>query len=97
MKNIEELHRLCDKAMDSIAESNRKLDKEPERLTAEDAKYLDDLCHMIKSIKTIIAMEEYPEGYSRDGGWNYNDPNYVNPNAGYSGRRYYRDSMGRYR
>ena len=65
MTNIEELEKLCEKAMDSIAESNRKLEKESDRLTAEDAKYLDHLAHLVKSVKTVIAMEEYSDdGYS---------------------------------
>lgn len=102
MKNIEELHKLCEKAMDSIAESNKKLDKETERLSAEDARYLDNLAHMVKSIKTVIAMEEaYSDGssggYSYEGGWNYNRPYYTSGNYyGYSGARRMRDSMGRY-
>lgn len=105
MKNIEELHKLCEKAMDSIAESNKKLDKESERLSAEDAKYLDSLAHLVKSVKTVIAMEEYPDGYSgeysgeysREGGWNYNRPYYTSGNYyGNSGARRMRDSMGRY-
>ena len=101
MKNIEELHKLCEKAMDSIAESNKKLDKQSERLSAEDAKYLDHLAHLVKSVKTVIAMEEYPDGYSgdhpSDGGWNYNRPYYTSGNYyGNSGVRRMRDSMGRY-
>jgi len=94
MKNIEELHKLSDKVMDSIMESNKKLDKESERLTAEDARYLESLTRILKSVSTVIAMEEYSDdGYSRDG-WNHYDPNYPNPNMT-SGRRY-RDRMGRY-
>lgn len=105
MKNIEELHKLYEKAMDSIAESNKKLDKESERLSAEDARYLDSLAHLVKSVKTVLAMEEYPDGYSgeysgeysREGGWNYNRPYYTSGNYyGNSGARRMRDSMGRY-
>ena len=101
MKNIEELHKLCEKAMESIAESNKKLAKESERLSAEDAKYLDHLAHLVKSVKTVIAMEEYsddyPEGSSGEGGWNYNRPYMTSGNYyGYSGARRMRDSMGRY-
>ena len=102
MNNVEELHKLCEKAMDSIAESNKKLDKQSERLSAEDAKYLDSLAHLVKSVKTVIAMEEYPDGYSGDhpgdGGWNYNRPYYTSGNyyMGNSGARRMRDSMGRY-
>lgn len=105
MKNIEELHKLCDKAMDSIAESMKKLEKDPERLNADDTKYLDHLAHLVKSVKTVIAMEEYPDGYSgeysgeysREGGWNYNRPYMTSGNYyGTSGARRMRDSMGRY-
>ena len=97
MKNIEELHKLCDKVMDSIMDSNRKLEKESERLSAEDAKYLESLTRILKSVTTVIAMEDY-DGYSKDGysrdGWA--DPDHMNPYHGYSGRRYYRDGMGRF-
>ena len=105
MNNVEELHKLCEKAMESIAESNKKLAKESERLSAADVDYLDKLTHMVKSLKTTIAMEEYPDGYSgeysgeysRDGGWNYNRPYYTSGNYyGNSGARRMRDSMGRY-
>lgn len=97
MNNIEELHKLCDKAMDSIAESMKKLEKDPERLNADDARYLDHLAHLVKSVKTVIAMEEYSDGYSGDGGWNYNRPYMTSGNYyGNSGARRMRDSMGRY-
>lgn len=101
MKNIEELHKLCEKAMDSIAESMKKLEKDPERLNADDAKYLDHLAHLVKSVKTVIAMEDYSDGssgeYSGEGGWNYNRPYYTSGNYyGNSGARRMRDSMGRY-
>jgi len=101
MNNVEELHKLCEKAMESIAESNKKLAKESERLSASDVDYLDKLAHMVKSLKTTIAMEEYPDGYSgdhpSDGGWNYNRPYYTSGNYyGNSGARRMRDSMGRY-
>ena len=98
MKNIEELHKLCEKAMDSIAESMKKLEKDPERLNADDVKYLDHLAHMVKSIKTIEAMEGYYDDESSgDGGWNYNRPYYTSGNYyGNSGARRMRDSMGRY-
>lgn len=88
MKNIEELHKLCEKAMETITEANRKLDREEGKLTHDDAAFLDHLAHMVKSIKTIEAMEGYYDDYSGDSGWNYNRPMY-------SGRRY-RDNMGRY-
>lgn len=88
MKNIEELHKLCEKAMESISDANKKLDREGEKMSHDDASFLDNLAHMVKSIKTIEAMEGYYDDYSGDSGWNYNRPMY-------SGRRY-RDNMGRY-
>lgn len=88
MKNIEELHKLCEKAMESISDANKKLDREGEKMSHDDAAFLDNLAHMVKSIKTIEAMEGYYDDYSGDSGWNYNRPMY-------SGRRY-RDNMGRY-
>lgn len=96
MNNVEELHKLCEKAMESIAESMKKLEKDPERLNADDADYLNDLAHIVKSVKTVIAMEEYSDGYSGDGGWNYNRPYMTSGNYYNSGARRMRDSMGRY-
>lgn len=90
MKNIEELHKLCEKAMETITEANRKLDREEGKLTHDDAAFLDHLAHMVKSIKTIEAMEGYYDDYSGDSGWNYNKP------YSYSGARRMRDSIGRY-
>ena len=90
MKNIEELHKLCEKAMESIADANKKLDREGEKMSHDDAIFLDHLAHMVKSIKTIEAMEGYYDDYSGDSGWNYNKP------YSYSGARRMRDSMGRY-
>lgn len=74
--------------METITEANRKLDREEGKLTHDDAAFLDHLAHMVKSIKTIEAMEGYYDDYSGDSGWNYNRPMY-------SDRRY-RDNMGRY-
>lgn len=53
---------------------------------------------MVKSIKTIEAMEGYYDDESSgDGGWNYNRPYYTSGNYyGNSGARRMRDSMGRY-
>ena len=54
------------------------------KLSYEDLDVIDKLTHSIKSIETILAMEGYDEGYSRD----------YRPSYGYSYRN--RDSMGRY-
>ena len=74
--------------MESISDANKKLDREGEKMSHDDAAFPDNLAHMVKSIKTIEAMEGYYDDYSGDSGWNYNRPMY-------SGRRY-RDNMGRY-
>ena len=63
MHMIEELEKLCHKAMESIAESNKKLEKDGERLNTSDAEYLAYLVKIVKSCKTIEAMEEYDDGY----------------------------------
>lgn len=79
MHMTEELEKLCNKAMESIAESNKKLEKDGERLNTSDAEYLAYLVKIVKSCKTIEAMEEYgDDGYSGT----YGD--------GYSGSRYRR-------
>lgn len=54
------------------------------KLSYEDLDVIDKLTHSIKSIETILAMEGYDDGYSRD----------YRPSYGYSYRN--RDSMGRY-
>lgn len=75
---INELEELCETVTESIAEANKKL-RDDGALSRNDADYLDKLTHMIKSIKTTIAMEEHKDDYS------YGD--------GYSGRYYDRDGV----
>lgn len=61
-------------------------------LSAGDLEAVDKLTHSIKSLVTIIAMED--GGYSNDG---YEGGSSYGYNRGYSGRRNAnRDSMGRY-
>lgn len=61
-------------------------------LSAGDLEAVDKLTHSIKSLVTIIAMED--GGYSNDG---YEHGSSYGYDRGYSGRRYAnRDSMGRY-
>lgn len=77
MHSIEELEKLCHKAMESIAESNKKLEKDGERLNSSDAEYLAYLVKIVKNCKIVVGMEEYgDDGYSGT----YGD--------GYSGARY---------
>ena len=61
-------------------------------LSAGDLEAVDKITHSIKSLVTIIAMED--GGYSNDG---YDHGSSYGYDRGYSGRRYSnRDSMGRY-
>lgn len=87
MRKMEELKEM-------LCEELEKITKKGE-LSAGSLDVIDKLTHSIKSIDTIIAMEE--AGYSND---YYNDGNSyarggnMNGNSNARGRR--RDSMGRY-
>ena len=61
------------------------------KLDATNLEHVDKLTHSIKSIDTIIAMED--AGYSQEGG-SYNGQSYAGGSYARGGRR--RDSMGRY-
>lgn len=72
MRKMKELKEMLCKELDRITDKGE--------LSASSLDVIDKLTHSIKSIETIIAMNDYSgDDYSRDG---------------YSGRR--RDSMGRY-
>ena len=89
--------------MDELYELKEKLCRELQEyvggdITAGSLQTIDLLTHSIKSLVTIIAMEE--GGYSNDGSYDgYNgggmNGGSYNSYRGYSGRRG-RDSMGRY-
>ena len=91
MKSMEELRdMLCDE-LDNIAEQGE--------ITTGSLEIIDKLTHSIKSIDTIMAMEE--SGYSNERGYS----RYSGYDDGYSrrgsyargrGRNARRDSMGRY-
>lgn len=88
-----EYEQLCEAVETEIQEVNKKLSKGNGKLSAGDVDYLDKLTHIMKSIKTTMAMLD------ADGG-SYDDRSYT---AGrmYNGRSYSnysrkRDSMGRY-
>ena len=77
-----ELHELCEMITDEIKDANKKLEKNGGKLTAGDLDYIDKLTHTLKSLKTILAMEE-----------EYEDDEY----SGARGRMYARrDQRGRY-
>ena len=99
-KKLETLYDLCEIVSRELEECNEKVRKAGGKLSPGDVEYLDKLTHMLKSLKTTIAMME-SEG--EDGG--YSNRGYM-PNWGgyaYEGGNSYagrmnakRDSMGRY-
>lgn len=106
MNLLNDLHELCEKLTMKLNEVNGRLKQAGSEINSDDLGIIDKLTHALKSIKTVIAMEEYPDGYSgeysgeysREGGWNYNRPYYTSGNyyMGNSGVRRMRDSMGRF-
>ena len=84
MRDIyENLEELCELTGKKLSEATDKLRSAQGRVTQGDMEYLDTLTHMLKSIKTTMAMMR--------GGSSYDGRSY----DGY-GRSYDRDSMGRY-
>lgn len=85
-----ELEELCDTTSKEIKEANDKIRNAGGKLSPGDTEYLDRLTHMLKSIKTTMAMIGAEDGYSSRG--SYGD--YYGTYA--RGRNAKRDSMGRY-
>ena len=90
--SYEDLEELCETVGHKIKEANDKVRMSNGDLSGGDVEFLDKLTHMLKSIKTTMAMMDAEEGYSGD-------------NNGMSGRYYpsrmysratRRDSRGRY-
>lgn len=95
MEYFYDLKKMLCKELEKVAEKKE--------LTAGDLEVVDKLTHSIKSIVTILAMEEgghsNENGYSgarkRDNMGRYADGGYYGRyyDGGYSGRRYYDDGM----
>lgn len=98
----ENLEQLCEMVSKEIKDSNKKIDSAGGKISPGDVEYLDKLTHMMKSIKTTMAMmDSEDEGYS--GAYPYTNHALMNYNSrdmrgnSYAGRRNARrDSMGRY-
>ena len=87
MRDIyENLEELCELTGKKIGEATEKLRSAQGRVTQGDVEYLDTLTHMLKSIKTTMAMMD--NEYSQRGSYEGSRNSY--------GRSYDRDSMGRY-
>lgn len=105
MEYMKDLHELCEKLSEELADQNAKIKSS---MTAGDLEAVDKLTHALKSIKTIIAMSEaedegyssrrsYDDGidggsYRRGGSYRYDGMSYARGR----GRNARRDSMGRY-
>lgn len=95
MESYYELKKMLCKEIDNIVEKSKG------ELSAGDLDAVDKLTHSIKSLLTIMAMEDsgysYNDGYSgarrRDSMGRYMDGGYYDD--GYSGRRYYDGYSGR--
>lgn len=100
----EDLEELCETVGEKITEANDKIRMSNGDLSGGDVEYLDKLTHMLKSIKTTLAMMDADDGgYSRDNGMGDYSGRY--PGRSYYGGTSYargrgsnarRDSMGRY-
>lgn len=85
---IDELYELCETVSGEIAEANKKIRSSNGKLSAGDVEYLDKLTHMLKSIKTTVAMMESEGDYS----YNYGGSYASGGNRGSSGGSYNRGS-----
>lgn len=107
----DELEKVCEAVVKTLAKANRKIEETGGELTAGDVDYVDKLTHALKSIKTTLAMEEYADDYSNDSmGGPYGRGSYRGNGSMYRdgesyeggsyargrGRNAKRDSMGRY-
>lgn len=99
-----ELEKLCDTTKRELKDANEKIRNSGGRITNGDMDYLDKLTHMIKSIKTTMAMiDAEDEGYFDDGSnmsGTYGNNSYRSYPKMYGARgrgsNARRDSMGRY-
>ena len=82
------LERLCDVVSDEISEATNKISISDGKLSSGDVEYLDKLTHMLKSIKTTMAMID--ADYSHD----MNEGSYRS-NRGMSTRRNARGQYSR--
>jgi hypothetical protein len=99
-KWLDDLYDLCDTVSREISEANKKIRDAGGKLSGSDLTYIDQLTHTLKSVKTVIAMEESEHGGESGGYPYYMDMRY--PSYGDAGMRNgrsgarRRDAMGRY-
>lgn len=88
MKHIEQLRDMLCEELDSITKKGK--------LTVDSLDAVDMITHSIKSIDTIMAMEEAGYSNSYPGRRYYYDDGYSRRGSYARGRNRNRDSMGRY-
>lgn len=81
-----DLEDLCELTGRKLKEVTEKVRSSQGKITQGDVEYLDTLTHMLKSIKTTMAMMD--NEYSQRGSYEGSRNSY--------GRSYDRDNMGRY-
>lgn len=97
MNIYDNLAELCDIVGKEINRATETMSKAGNKLSPGDVEYLDKLTHMLKSIKTTMAMMD-ADGFSSRGSYDdrsYDDRSYRNRSYA-RGRYAKRDSMGRY-
>ena len=67
MDNINDLYELCEFLDRDLKAMNEKIRNMGGKMNNETLGYVDRLTHAIKSLKTVIAMEEERNGYSERG------------------------------
>ena len=85
--DMKTLYAVCDRISDELEETNERIKKIP-KLSTGDIEYIRGLTSILKSIKTIIAMEE-ADGYS-------NNYSYYDGNSYAHRGNVRRDNVGRY-
>ena len=92
MRLYEDLEELCEMTSEKIADANEKLRTASGKLTSGDLEYLDKLTHMLKSIKTTMAMMDAEDDHSYLGKNSYGYDDSMSRRGmsrrGYSGRMY---------
>lgn len=94
MEHLELMYDICDAITEDLEDANAKIKQAGGKLSRGDVDYIDKLTHALKSIKTVIAMEEAEGEYSSERG-NDSGRMYSRAGRGRSGR-VKRDAMGRY-
>lgn len=92
---MDDLYELCETLEKDLAKTNEKLRMAGGELSGSDLEYIQKLTHSMKSLKTIMAMLEADDGFSRAGGNRNGNMGGMSGARGRTGN-VRRDSMGRF-